>query len=414
MAAFKELCGDTILTKDGEVPTEEALAGAKAVAFYFSAHWCPPCRGFTPKLAEWYTKDLKAKGMEVVFVSADRDQKAFDEYYGEQPWLSIPYDCDDEKEALNSKFKVNGIPALVICGPDGKIITDEGRAAVSQDPTGEKFPWIPPTKEEKAAKTLELLDSFVDKSGATFDRSRLAGKATGLYFSAHWCPPCRAFTPKLADFYSEGLKDNMEIVFISSDRDQGSFDEYLGEMPWLALPFDKREAKAELSELFGVQGIPSFCVIDENGMLITDNGRSQVEEDPTGATLAEGGWLPQPLNDVNGDPSHLNSDKCIVVLNATDEAKAALLAKAKAVQGDGEIDDMAYFFFYASPGSVEGQIRKLTKTEMAPRNTMLLLDLGAGGKFYQADNAAGVTEASITAFIEAFESKSLEAKKVGQ
>ena len=60
------------------------------------------------------------------------------------------------------------------------------------------------------------------------------------------------------------------------------------------------------------------------------------------------------------------------------------------------------------------ELRKLTKTEMAPRNTMLLLDLGAGGKFYQADNAAGVTEASITAFIEAFESKSLEAKKVGQ
>merc|ERR1719152_318354 len=137
-----------------------------------------------------------------------------------------------------------------------------------------------------------------------------------------------------------------------------------------------------------------------------DNGRSKVEEDPQGATIAEGGWLPQPLNDVNGD-------KCIVVLAADDEAKAALLAKAKAVQGDGEIDDMDYFFFYASPGGIEGQIRKLTKTEDAPPNTMLLLDLGAGGKFYEADSAAGVTEASITAFIEAFESKSLEAKQVG-
>merc|ERR1711998_699804 len=101
MAAFKELCGDKILTKDGEVNTEEALAGKGAVAFYFSAHWCPPCRGFTPKLAEWYTKDLKAKGLEVVFVSSDREESAFNEYFGEQPWLALDYKDRDLKAALS-------------------------------------------------------------------------------------------------------------------------------------------------------------------------------------------------------------------------------------------------------------------------------------------------------------------------
>merc|ERR1711871_887822 len=104
---MEDLLGDTLVSCDGELSTADAMMGKTHVGIYFSAHWCPPCRGFTPKLAEWYTKDLKAKGLEVVFVSADRDQKAFDEYYGEQPWLSIPYDCDDEKDALNSKFKVN-------------------------------------------------------------------------------------------------------------------------------------------------------------------------------------------------------------------------------------------------------------------------------------------------------------------
>ena len=45
--------GDELKSKSGAVKTAEALAD-KVVAIYFSAHWCPPCRGFTPKLAEIY------------------------------------------------------------------------------------------------------------------------------------------------------------------------------------------------------------------------------------------------------------------------------------------------------------------------------------------------------------------------
>ena len=35
--------------------TKADLEG-KVIGIYFSAHWCPPCRGFTPKLVEWYGK----------------------------------------------------------------------------------------------------------------------------------------------------------------------------------------------------------------------------------------------------------------------------------------------------------------------------------------------------------------------
>merc|ERR1719160_2385064 len=31
----------------------------------------------------------------------------------------------------------------------------------------------------------------------------------------------------------------MEIFFVSSDRDQVSFDEYCAEMPWQAMPYEK-------------------------------------------------------------------------------------------------------------------------------------------------------------------------------
>ena len=64
---------------------------------------------------------------------------------------------------------------------------------------------------------------------------------SGLYFSAHWCPPCRSFTPQLAKFYTDFKKEHpsdFEIVFISCDNDEDSFKSYFKEMPWLSLPFD--------------------------------------------------------------------------------------------------------------------------------------------------------------------------------
>jgi len=143
MSAFAELLGTKLLSNSGEVSTAEALAGKEAVALYFSAHWCPPCRGFTPKLAEWYSKSLQAKGLEVVFVSSDKDEASFQEYFGEQPWLALDFADRKRKEQLSSKFGVRGIPSLVIVDVDGSTITTEGQGAVSGDPEGLEFPWHP-------------------------------------------------------------------------------------------------------------------------------------------------------------------------------------------------------------------------------------------------------------------------------
>jgi hypothetical protein len=42
----------------------ELLMDNDLVGLYFSAHWCGPCRGFTPVFAEMYTQ-LKANGKKV-------------------------------------------------------------------------------------------------------------------------------------------------------------------------------------------------------------------------------------------------------------------------------------------------------------------------------------------------------------
>lgn len=382
--AFQDMLGDSLLTADGEKPTTEVLGGAKAVGLYFSAHWCPPCRGFTPKLAEMYKNAFKAKGMEIVFVSSDRDEGSFKEYYGEQPWAALPFGKRDIKEALSKKFKVGGIPSLVILDAEGKTITKEGRAAVSEDPEGANFPWTPPTAAEKAATVLKTLGpDLLAKTG---------GKPIGLYFSAHWCPPCRGFTPKLAEYYKNGLREKMEIIFVSSDRDQGSFDEYFGEMPWLALPFDQRAEKEALSKAFGVSGIPSFIIINPDGSVITTDGRSKVMGDPSGKDFPTG-WLPQPFNDVNDDPSDLNEEQCVLALGGEASMCGAVKAVAEEyfAQAGRDVAAMPLRFFTAPDGDVVGQVRNLTKLE---GNHLIMLDIPSDGAFYVCGagcaDAAGV------------------------
>jgi len=304
-ATFVKLFGPKLVSKSGTVATEDALAGKAGVAIYFSAHWCPPCRGFTPKLAEAYTQQLKAKNLEVVFVSSDQDAGAFRSYYNSMPWLALPFDARKAKQELAQQFSVTGIPKLVILDGAGKLVTADGRGKVMSDPSGQS--WVPtPVLASAAAKPdeaplaprmaatastgsnalQELLGSgaLLDTDGKTsVDLSSVVGSAplVGLYFSAHWCGPCRAFTPKLVTFV-EMLKEegiDFPIVFGSSDRDAAAFDEYFGTMPWHAFPLKDARIEA-LKTKYSVSGIPWLVVLDAEGNLVMNEADTDVPQGP--------------------------------------------------------------------------------------------------------------------------------------
>ena len=55
------LKGQTLIKKDGSShPADSALAGKPIVMIYFSAHWCPPCKAFTPVLKDFYEVSHKS------------------------------------------------------------------------------------------------------------------------------------------------------------------------------------------------------------------------------------------------------------------------------------------------------------------------------------------------------------------
>lgn len=128
---------------------------------------------------------------------------------------------------------------------------------------------------DKVLPVAEMLSqSLVDAGGNPVAGSELAKKQyLLLYFSAHWCPPCRAFTPQLVNFYNQNKKsDNFEVILISADKSPDAMLQYMTEMsmPWPALSYES-PLKAKLSDELGVNGIPCLVMFNNNGQVVSSS-----------------------------------------------------------------------------------------------------------------------------------------------
>ncbi|KAF4670995.1 hypothetical protein FOZ61_006813 [Perkinsus olseni] len=137
------LAGKTLLTQDGsEVKADDVLSSKEKIALYFSAHWCPPCRKFTPILKEFY-EDVKEEDedkLEIIFISSDKSEEEQVEYHKEEQgeWLRVPYGDVETRDALKKEFGVcagiekenlgiinnhkSGIPCLLVLDEDKKDV----------------------------------------------------------------------------------------------------------------------------------------------------------------------------------------------------------------------------------------------------------------------------------------------------
>jgi nucleoredoxin len=157
---------------------------ASTVALYFSASWCPPCKRFTPKLIEAYNElASEGKSFEVVFVSGDQDEEAFNSYFAKMPWLAVPFSYTEGREGLHSRFKVSGIPHLVILNAKtGEVYTEDGVEFVSEYGV-EAYPFTPEKinelkEQEKAAKDNQTIHRVLGTSTRDFLISNKADKVT--------------------------------------------------------------------------------------------------------------------------------------------------------------------------------------------------------------------------------------------
>lgn len=110
----------SITQADGStVSLSDYVGKGKYVLVDFWASWCGPCRGETPNLKELYSK-YKGDNFEILGIAVwdkpEDSKKAIEE--DKITWPQIL----DAKEIHNELYGINGIPHIMLIGPDGTIL----------------------------------------------------------------------------------------------------------------------------------------------------------------------------------------------------------------------------------------------------------------------------------------------------
>ena len=372
-------------------------------------------------------------------MSSDRDEASFADYYAEMPWAALPFGDRDRKAALSSRFKVRGIPTLVLLDGAGGVITTDGRSAVGKSGAA-GFPWAPKTIGEALGS-----EPVVDAAGAS-TAVPSASRYVALYFSASWCPPCRGFTPKLVAAYNavNAGEKALDVLFVSGDRDEASFKEYHSHMPWHAVPYDDEARRDALNTAAGVRGIPTLVLCERDAA--APGGLRVVNASARGAVEAgrafPAGWLPPAVADVNDDEGAVDALNegpvlCLLAEGAPEADTAAALAALTALKAAQAQAPSPLFVCAAyGKGGMSGQLRKLCALgeptgvpQLAlvdcPKDEFWLLehapDAKAAAPVCDGDvctmpaRAApgGVDEAAVRAFVDAWRAGTLTKRAMG-
>lgn len=105
----------------GQVTHAGMAAESKLVMIYYGAGWCGPCRAFVPDLIAAYPL-LRARGVEVLFVSDDASCAAALDYAraSRMPWLMLP--CDRQRQSQLRALGGRALPGIVVVDQHGRFI----------------------------------------------------------------------------------------------------------------------------------------------------------------------------------------------------------------------------------------------------------------------------------------------------
>lgn len=111
---------------------------------------------------------------------------------------------------------------------------------------------------------------FYDANGKPSKLSDYRGKVVYIDTWATWCGPCKREIPYLKTLEEEFHDKNIHFISVSTDRDEAAWKAFIAreQMSGLQLHQNENPGKS-ISELYSVNSIPRFILIDEAGKIVS-------------------------------------------------------------------------------------------------------------------------------------------------
>ena len=92
-----------------KIDFENAVGTSGLIGLLFTASWWPGCKPFKSQLQEIYKECNKdTRQLQVITVSADRDENGFDASRAGTPWVAFPFDATKVKALVDAATGMSG------------------------------------------------------------------------------------------------------------------------------------------------------------------------------------------------------------------------------------------------------------------------------------------------------------------
>jgi thiol-disulfide isomerase/thioredoxin len=124
--------------------------------------------------------------------------------------------------------------------------------------------------EDPALALQQLAPAFNIRTldGSRFNLDQMNGRVVLVDFWATWCGPCNEELPQIKQIAKDFAGQPLIILSVSWDEDAQTWKDYIQKngMTWPQY----RDTSHRLSQLFQVEGIPSYFTIDSDGILTSE------------------------------------------------------------------------------------------------------------------------------------------------